>query len=397
MKTNRKRVLDLFAGAGGFSLGFEMAGFDIAYAVERDEWASETLSLNHPNTKVITADITELNDNFVRENFCDAGIDVIIGGPPCQGFSIANKNSGDPKDPRNSLFKEFVRITNIVRPKAIVMENVPNLLKARNANKEKVIDIIISEFKSIGYYAKYTILNSAHFGVPQIRNRLFIIATLTETEEQLFPEQRFLPYNEERNLLNSDFPLTPTLWEAISDLPDIEAREGAEVMEYTVPALNYYQKMLRGDGKKLYNHVAMKHSKRMVERFKNMPVGVKHDEIPKELRPRKRSNPTEEGSFFGQNNRRMSPDKQCHTITASFYSNFIHPYKHRNFTPREGARIQSFPDKYRFCGKPTVVSSSLLKKEGRNKENHLGQYNQIGNAVPPLLAKAIAENLERFL
>ena len=253
----------------------------------------------------------------------------------------------------------------------------------------------MKEFENIGYFGGYKILNAAHFGVPQIRNRLFIIASLDGKLKNIFPEQQYIPANEIRDLMNIDLPDTPTLWDAISDLPEIEAREGAEIMEYTLSPKTAYEAELRGDSEQLYNHIAMKHSTRMVERFKNMPVGVNHEEIPIHLRPKKRNGNGELGNFYGQNNRRMSPNKQCHTITASFYSNFIHPYSHRNFTPREGARIQSFPDSYKFFGKPTVVSSSLLKKEGRQKENHLGQYNQIGNAVPPKLAKAIALNLKK--
>lgn len=390
-------VLDLFAGAGGFSLGFEQAGFNIYAAIERDEWASETLSKNHKNTVVYTIDIEKLSNDFIYKNFVDKNIDVIIGGPPCQGFSIANKNSGDPKDPRNSLFREFIRIVAIVKPKVIVMENVPNLLKAKNHDSIKVIDIIMEEFQKNGYKGDYKILNSAHYGVPQVRNRLFIIATRDDIDRIDFPEQQYLSCGEERNLLNQHLPMAPTLWDAISDLPIIHAREGEEIMNYQGEPQTIFQSMMRDNSDFIYNHIAMKHSKRLVERFKNMPVGVRFEDIPAELRPRKRGSEGEFGNFYGQNNRRMSPDKQCHTITASFYSNFIHPYLDRNFTPREGARIQSFPDSYRFYGKPTVVSSSLLKKEGRVKENHLGQYNQIGNAVPPLLARAIAEKIKKEL
>jgi len=124
-----------------------------------------------------------------------------------------------------------------------------------------------------------------------------------------------------------------------------------------------------------------------------MPVRATIEDIPISLRPRKRGTSEISEKYYSQNNRRMKPDEPCNTITASFYANFIHPFKNRNFTAREGARIQSFPDRYRFMGKPTVVSNKLLKKEGRDLERHLSQYNQIGNAVPPLLAKAIADQL----
>ena len=145
----------------------------------------------------------------------------------------------------------------------------------------------------------------------------------------------------------------------------------------------------------LDNHLAMKHTKRLVERFSKMTWGQSVSDITEDrLKQRKRNGNGEVSDKpYDQNNRRMHPDKICHTITATFYGNFVHPYKNRNFTAREGARIQSFPDNYVFCGKPTVVSKKLLLKEGRDGEAYLCQYSQIGNAVPPLMAKCIAENI----
>ena len=194
---------------------------------------------------------------------------------------------------------------------------------------------------------------------------------------------------------NNELKKCPTLWEAISDLPDIEAREGAEIMEYTKKPSNDYQKWCRKKTKVLHNHLAMKHTKRLVERFSRMTWGQSVSDITDErLKQRKRNGNGEVSDKpYDQNNRRMHPDKICHTITATFYGNFVHPYKNRNFTAREGARIQSFPDDYVFLGKPTVVSKKLLMKEGREGEAYLCQYSQIGNAVPPLMAKSIAENI----
>lgn len=187
----------------------------------------------------------------------------------------------------------------------------------------------------------------------------------------------------------------PTLWEAISDLPNIEAREGAEVMDYTTEPQNDYQRWCREGAMQIHNHLAMKHSKRLVERFSQMSWGQSVSDITDDrLKQRKRNgNGQVSDSPYDQNNRRMHPNKICHTITATFYGNFVHPYRNRNFTAREGARIQSFPDHYVFLGKPTVVSKKLLMKEGREGEAYLCQYSQIGNAVPPLMAKAIAKNI----
>ena len=384
-------VLDLFAGAGGFSLGFHLAGYNICGAVELDEWAADTFRHNHPNTDVLVGDISSFSDDMLIKTFGKHKPDIILGGPPCQGFSVCVKNACDPSDPRNSLFTQMIRFGKLFNPKFIIVENVPNLLKAKTSSKESVINIIQSELRQLGYYVSYNVLESTSFGVPQIRKRLFVIAS---KEKLLCPFPEATHAIDGGGLFNLDY--TPTLWEAISDMPIIEACEGDEVMEYSLDSQNEYQEMLRVGSDMLYNHKAMGHSKRMVERFTVMKWGQSAADVPAHLMPYKRNgNGVLAETAYDQNSRRMYPDSPCHTIPASFYANFVHPYRHRNFTAREGARIQSFPDWYRFYGKPTVVSQKLLKKEGRTDEQHLCQYNQIGNAVPPLLAKAIADNIRK--
>jgi DNA (cytosine-5)-methyltransferase 1 len=388
-------VLDTFAGAGGFSLGFELAGFRVVGAIEMDSWACETFQHNHPNATVMQGDITAMTDEQIIHSFGKFNVDVILGGPPCQGFSICNKNNSDSTDPRNSLFEEFIRIGRLLQPKVMIMENVPNLIKARTKSKELVVDIIVSELQSIGYHVEYRIVEATDYGVPQIRKRLVVVASKIKLENS-FPEKTHSTVSN-HDLFESGLKNCPTLWDAISDMPDIEARQGAEEMDYALPPQNEYQSVLREGAKKLFNHKAMNHSKRIVERFESMSCGDSISDVPDHLRPLKRNSNEFSGKVYDQNNRRMYPDRQCHTVPASFYANFVHPYKDRNFTAREGARIQSFPDWYVFKGKPTVVSQKLLQREGRLEEKHLGQYNQIGNAVPPLMAKAIAENILKQL
>jgi len=341
-QSKKLKVLDSFAGAGGFSLGFELTGkYEVIGGIELDSWAAETFQYNHKKAKVLVGDIQQYSDEFLLETYSEKP-DVILGGPPCQGFSICNKNAGDPKDPRNSLFNEFIRLGRIFNPEFMIMENVPNIIKAKTADKRFVIEIIKEELRNLGYHTYHTILSATDFGVPQIRKRLVVVASKKELKNP-FPFPTHSLNGESENLFNSGLKKCPTLWDAISDMPDIEAREGAEEMEYVLSPQNSYQEMLRSGADKVYNNKAMNHSKRMVERFESMSWGDSVSDVPEHLKPLKRNGNGEiSGKVYDQNNRRMHPDKPCHTITASFYANFVHPYKNRNFTPREGHECNHF-------------------------------------------------------
>jgi DNA (cytosine-5)-methyltransferase 1 len=394
------RVVDLFAGAGGFSLGFANAGFEVLDAVESDPWAAETLAANHRGAglRVWCEDIRGVSDARIREEIT-ARPDVLIGGPPCQGFSIAN-NDKDPKDPRNSLFREFLRFVRVLEPRVVLMENVTGLLRSKTARGERVIDVIEGELRALGYNVQTQVLEATDYGVPQIRRRVFICACADKVIDPL-PPRTHAPWATTGNLslfgeANSATALQPyvTLWEGISDLPRVDVGDVADFLPYAEPASNEYQQRMREGSAGVANHISMRHSKRMIERFKAIGWGQSQSDVPQELAPRARNSIGEgTGKRYDQNNRRMRPNEPCHTVPASFYANFIHPYLHRNFTAREGARIQSFPDWYVFKGKATVVSHKLLQREGRHEDVKLCQYNQIGNAVPPLLAEALARHI----
>jgi DNA (cytosine-5)-methyltransferase 1 len=397
-------VIDLFAGAGGFGLGFHLAGYNVALSLEIDDWAAETLSYNDPKMKVVKDDIRHYKTPNEVKAICPISPHIIIGGPPCQGFSIAGPAQKDPKDPRNSLFKDFARWVEFLTPQVFVMENVKGLLARRNAKGEKVINIIKRSFTSLGYSVEIWLLNAAEYGVPQIRERIFIVGNRLDMDRIGEPPKiRALSNGKvmgpQIELFHDEgLSSAISLWEAISDLPELEAGEGVEEQSYASNPQNDYQTMLRGQQAVLYNHVAMQHSKRLVERFKHVKWGESSADVPEEHRARTRNgNGKISNTLYDQNNRRLYPYKPSHTIAASFYANFIHPFQHRNLTAREGARIQSFPDWYRFMGKKTVPSHKLLQREGRLEEKHLCQYNQIGNAVPPQLAKAISEHLKKVI
>ena len=367
-----KVIIDLFAGCGGLSTGYELAGFNIPLAVEKDDWASETYRFNHPNTKVITGDITQITD---LDSLLPKGtkVDGIIGGPPCQGFSLSGNR--DKKDPRNSLFMDFVRFVKHFKPSFFMMENVPGLLSMENANGELVKDIIMKEYDDAGYNATYKILNAAEFGVPQSRTRVIFIGVrkdLPFVPEELHPTPFCLGSNQ------------LTIDDAIMDLPQIQSGEGTEIQEYPCEPKNEYQKWIRNNSKHITNHIAMRHTQRLIDRFNVIKQGQSLADVPAEHMQRQRGDASKtSGKVYSQNNMRPFGDKPSPTIAASFQSNFIHPHLNRNYTAREAARIQSFPDWYEFKGKRTTMSW----------EKNLSQYQQIGNAVPPLLAKAIAENI----
>lgn len=387
------KILDTFAGAGGFSLGFELAGCEVIGGIEMDSWASQTFAHNHKDALVIKRDIQLISDEEFLDAFASQHPDILLGGPPCQGFSLCRKNAGDPTDPKNSLFVEFLRVARVLQPDYVIMENVPNIEKARTHAGELVIGIVEKELKDLGYHVAHSILEATDFGIPQIRKRLFVVASIHKLDKP-FPQATHSIRGSADDLFGGSLERCPTLWEAISDLPALKAGEGSDIQNYTQEPETDYQRALRNGNKQLLNHTAMRHSKRMIERFSAMACGQSVSDVARHLQPLKRNGNGEiSGKVYDQNNRRMHPDRPCHTIPASFYANFVHPHQHRNFTPREGARIQSFPDSFLFKGKPTTVSHKLLAREGRTDEKHLCQYNQIGNAVPPLLAKALAVNL----
>ncbi|MBQ3536605.1 MAG: DNA cytosine methyltransferase [Alistipes sp.] len=369
--TNIYTSIDLFSGCGGMSLGFKMAGVHSILASDIDENCEKTFTRNFPNTPFLRKDITSINkidlDNIIGDNIPD----IIIGGPPCQGFSLANKNRGKIEDdPRNKLFYHFVKIINWYSPKAFVMENVKGLLSMQNG---KVLQTIINEFTSAGegYNVAYKVLKASDYGVPQSRERVIIIGFRKDLGiTPTFPSPTVNSYI--------------TVDMAISDLPEIHAGGGYEMMSYKYEPQNDFQRLMRSKSTIVHNHIAMKHTKRLIERFHAIKQGQSLLDVWETHGSVKRGNPSEKSSIkFGQNNQRLFGDKPAPTIAASFQSNFVHPTLDRNFTAREGARLQSFPDDFIFEGMRTKMSW----------EKGLSQYQQIGNAVPVLMAYEIAKNL----
>jgi len=367
------KVVDLFAGCGGMSLGFKMAGYRSVLALEKDDWASETFQENHKETRIITGDITEIHDPKI---YVDGSVSGVIGGPPCQGYSLSGNR--DPKDPRNSLFMDFIRFVRAYESDFFLMENVTGILSMKTKHGESVKEIILSEFDKSGYWVDVKVLNSSNYGVPQSRNRVFFLGVKKAypfNSEMIYPK----PYCSPLSYV--------TLADAISDLPPIKAGEGADYQEYTKDPNNDYQKLMRANSSCVYNHVAMRHTQRLIERFAAIGYGESIKHAPPEHAQRKRGDAScVSGKMYSQNNFRPYPNKPCPTVPASFQSNFIHPFINRNFTAREGARIQSFPDSYVFKGKRTTMSW----------EKNLSQYQQIGNAVPPLLAFALASQIKWY-
>ena len=385
-------------------MGFQFAGYEVTCSIEIDKWAAETLRVNNSDMKVIQEDIRNFQSpDDIRQIFSGSP-HVIIGGPPCQGFSIAGPARKDPKDPRNSLFQDFARWVEYLNPQVFVMENVRGILSRRNATGKKVIDIIQNTFADLGYSVEVWQLNAVEYGVPQMRKRVFIVGNRVGLKIGEPPKTHFVFEQNDGDLqvnVRENFEglqRAISVWKAISDLPELEAWEGKEEQNYTKEPKTEFQRWARGKQKILFNHVAMKHSKRVVNRFKHIGCGQSGLNVPKEHRARKRSGNGQLSEVsYNSNHRRLHSGKPSYTIPASFYSSFIHPFQHRNITSREAARIQSFPDRYRFMGKRTVISRKLLERQRRIEDNHLSQYNQIGNAVPPLLAKAIAEHIQKVL
>lgn len=344
-------AIDLFAGVGGLSLGFEMAGFDVLLAVEHDASIAEAYKLNHPHTKMLVNDIRKLP---LEETFSEyiGNVDIVFGGPPCQGFSQKGQRK-TIHDERNFLFKYFVSVVTYIHPQYFVMENVPNLLTTEKSYFKREIEYL---FKKHGYHLETGVLNAADYGVPQNRRRAVIIGKRDKSALSL----------------PKPFDKKVTIWEAISDLAYLDSGEGTDVSEYLFPAYSAYQKKLRKGSKTLYNHIATKHSSLALERLQMIPPNSGKEVLPEKHLTK---------SIYSGTWTRMGKDDISVTITTRFDTpssgKFTHPYLHRAITVREAARIQSFPDRFRFIG----TKSSQMK--------------QVGNAVPPLLAYAIAKTIAR--
>ncbi|MCI9378617.1 MAG: DNA cytosine methyltransferase [Eubacterium sp.] len=341
------KIIDLFAGVGGLSLGFEQAGFEILIANEYDQSIAEAYIKNRANSNMVVEDITKL---AIPETFGaykgQAGL--VIGGPPCQGYSQKGQRK-TIHDPRNFLFKYFVEVVKEVDPQYFVMENVPNLLTAQKGYFKQELEKLFSE---LGYTINAQVLCAADYGVPQNRHRAFIIGKRGTCKVNM-------PKIIEKRT---------TIWEAISDLAYLKSGEGTEAADYKkAPETEYQQRMRLGSGK-LYNHVATNHSAVALERLAMIPPKGGKEFLPPEHITK---------SIYSGTWERMDEDDISVTITTRFDTpssgKFTHPYLDRAITVREAARIQSFPDSFHFFGTKT------------------SQMKQVGNAVPPLLAKAVAK------
>lgn len=383
------KVMDLFCGTGGFSKGFVNTGlFEVVHGVDVLPVAIDTFRSNHPQAFAVAGDIRKLRRSEVSERtgFKRGEVDVIIGGPPCQGFSsIRPFRSSRDDDPRNSLFEEFASYVNYFRPKAFVMENVVGL--ATFAGGETITQIE-ETFSGLGYDCEWRILNAANFGVPQKRERLILIG-VEKGGSLNFPEfthfadlktighknraKMYLPRQQPTLLDEEPAPLLAsavTVREAIGDLPPIGSGESADYYELS-PTNDFQTARRRNAPEKLSLHTSTNHSQKMLEIIRH--AGDNISCIPKNLIT----------SGFSSSYSRLNGSQPAVTITVNFVhpasNKCIHPDLDRALTPREGARLQSFDDDFVFSGNRAQV------------------VKQIGNAVPPLLGQAIAKAIASSL
>lgn len=341
-------VIDLFCGCGGLSYGFEKAGYQVLLGIDNDEKALETFEMNHNHPRSICGDITQISyENDIKPLIGGKTIDVIIGGPPCQGMSLSGPRKFD--DPRNKLYLSYIRLVEEIRPKAFVIENVPGLVGLFGG---QIKDSIVQKFTDMGYHIQYQILCASDYGVPQNRKRVVFVGTKNGHFE-------YPPINEDKVSCRM----------ALSDLPVLEDELGSEEAGYITEPQNEYQKLMRQNSDVVRNHMAAEHSDRVKRIISLVPDGGNYKDLPDEYRNSRN---------FHVAWTRFASDKPAPTIDTGHRHHFHYQYN-RVPTVRECARLQSFPDDFVFLGNKTQ------------------QFRQVGNAVPPLLAKRIAEQLKKAL
>lgn len=338
-------VIDLFCGCGGLSYGFEKAGYNILLGIDNDKMALKTFEYNHHNSKSICGDITQIGYKEIKKVIGNKKIDVIIGGPPCQGMSLSGPRQFD--DPRNKLYLSYIRLVNEIRPKAFVIENVPGLISLFGG---QIKENIITKFSQMGYDIKYKIVCSADYGVPQMRKRVVFVGVKGKND--------FVYPKENKNYVTCEM--------ALSDLPSLVDTIGEEHMDYVKQPQNNYQKLMRFNSFEVLNHIAANHSEKVKHIISLVPDGGNYKNLPEEYRLSRN---------FHVAWTRFNSQKPAPTIDTGHRHHFHYKYN-RVPTVRECARLQSFPDDFVFWGNKTQ------------------QFRQVGNAVPPLMAQAIAEQLK---
>ena len=382
------KTIDLFCGAGGITEGFRQAGYVSLYGNDVMPEAIETFKFNHPGAIPDCRSIEEVDPAEIRERLKlqPGELDVLVGGPPCQGFSV-NAPERFLNDPRNKLFKHYERFLEEFQPKTFLFENVPGLLSLGDG---KAFRQIIKIFTGLGYHVTAKMLFAAHYGAPQERWRLILLGSRFNEVEHPVPTHYAVGRANFRGGNTMTFQLgeedrakllpTVTVGDAIGDLPRLEMGEGSEIIGYTKDAHSSFAESMRNSAEVTFNHYAAKLSKQNAERMKHVKPGgswrdIPHDLLPKGMQRARRSDHTKR---YG----RLRNDGLSGTVLTKcdpHWGTVFLPDQDRTLTVREAARFQSFPDSYKFLG------------------SRVSQYEQVGNAVPVLMAKAIAVQLRNHL
>lgn len=357
----RLTCLDLFCGAGGLSKGFLDAGYDVVLGVDYDNAALETFQNNHGNAKAIKLDLYDHSNvdvivDYIENNNID-DLDVLVGGPPCQGFSYAGKM--DINDKRNFLYLAMVKLTARLKPKAVLLENVLAIIEANGGIGAKRI---IEDFEKIGYKMVPKVLFAPDYGIPQVRKRVFFVGLRDTNEEFEFPNG----FVDKENYITCE--------QAISDLPSLQTEDGIvvrgeKIQKYMTPPTSEYQKLMRKQSEVVYNHIGSVPIEKTRKMIALVPEGKNYLSLPDEYR----------GMYkYHEALTRYHSKKPSLTINTGHRSHFHYKWN-RIPTVRESARLQSFPDDFIFYG------------------NQSEQFKQVGNAVPPMLGKVIAEQLKKYI
>lgn len=382
--------IDCFSGVGGICTGLQASGYDTRVAIEYIKSCVETYSANHKNVHVIHSDIRKVTEDMILPYIPEGGIDLVTSGMPCETFSTAGNRSRSFYDDRQFLFREGIRIAEIANAKMILFENVPAIVTktVEKGSKELIIDVLKRELKEAGYgnYIE-VVLNATDYGVPQRRSRYFILASKDDSIVLNPPKSKNTKY--------------VTVREAFTGLPNVIPNSGVEGTEYTGEETEYtrliknnsFWNIESSNPEVITYHMPMKHRECTLKRFALLQPGESLKDLFEKYKGEEREKLQEERilpkKMFIKRNHRLIEDEPSPTVTSHCLDEFVHPEYNRALTVRECARLQSFPDSYNFCG-----GSYLVPHIDRTEQD---KYEQIGDAVPPLLAYAWGEKIKELL